>query len=201
MPRLLERLEDGCRQRRAGAHHGRDGHRQGARRAPHPRPQPSRRRALRRGQLRRLPRDAARGRALRPRARRLHRGGEVRARAASRRPTAGRCCSTRSPRCRCRRRPSSCACCRRGGRAARHQRIGPGRRADRVGHPPRSETPHRRGAVPGGSLLPPQRASPCTSPRCASRPVICRCWCTTSYEFTCRQAPRCPTYRFARGRR
>ena len=50
------------------------------------------------GQLRGDHRDAARERAVRPRARRVHRRGQRRARASSRRPTAARSSSTRSPR-------------------------------------------------------------------------------------------------------
>ncbi len=68
-----------------GAHHRGDGHRQGARRARHPRPERPAGDAAHQGQLRRHPRDPPRVRALRPRAGRLHRRhveqeGQVRAR-------------------------------------------------------------------------------------------------------------------------
>ena len=114
--------------------------------------------AVRRRELRRLPRDADRGRAVRPRARRLHGRGQEARRPLPAPPTAARCSSTRSPRCRCRRRRSCCACCRRGrDRAARHQRVGAGRRARRLGDPPRPQGADRRGPVPRGPLLPAQR--------------------------------------------
>ena len=68
--------------------------------------------AVRRDQLRRDPRDAARERALRPRAGRLHRRDGAAAWASSSSPTAARSSSTRSASSRRRRRPSSCASCR-----------------------------------------------------------------------------------------
>ena len=71
------------------------------------------RRPLRRRQLRRARRDAAGERAVRPRARRLHRRGEAQARAASSWPTAAPSSSTRSARSPPPCRPSCCACCRR----------------------------------------------------------------------------------------
>ena len=129
--------QDHRAQRRARADHGRERHRQGAGRARAARAQRAPRQAVRRRQLRGVPRDAARGRAVRPRARRVHRRGQ-----AARRPlrggaTAARCSSTRSPRCRCRRRPSCCACCRRG----RSSRSAPTRSMrvdvrDHLGDPP-----------------------------------------------------------------
>ena len=81
------------------------------------------RQAVHRGQLRGVPRDAARGRAVRPRARRVHGRGQAARRALQGRRRRHRCCWTRSPRCRCRRRPSCCACCRKG----RSSRWGPTR--------------------------------------------------------------------------
>ena len=77
--------------------------------------------AVRRRQLRRDPRDAARERALRARARRVHRRDRQTGRACSRRPTAARSSSTRSARSRRRCRSSCCACCRsaRSGASAR----------------------------------------------------------------------------------
>ena len=80
--------------------------------------------ALRRHQLRRPARVDPRERALRPRARRVHRRERARSAASSRRPRAARSSSTRSARsarrCRC----SSCACCRRArsGASARPRR-------------------------------------------------------------------------------
>ena len=68
---------------------GRDRHRQGAGRARHPRAQRAARAAARQGELRGHPGDADRERALRPRARRLHRRDAAPRRAASRWPTAG----------------------------------------------------------------------------------------------------------------
>ena len=59
-----------------------------------------------------LPRDPAGERAVRPREGRLHRRRGRRARAASSRPTAARCSSTRSATCRWPCRPSCCACWR-----------------------------------------------------------------------------------------
>ena len=59
------------------------------------------------------PARADRERAVRPREGRLHRRHRPRAPAASSRPTAARCSSTRSATCRSRRRPGCCACCRR----------------------------------------------------------------------------------------
>ena len=58
------------------------------------------RQAVRRGQLRRAARGAARERALRPREGRVHRRRRARRRASSARPTAARCSSTRSASCR-----------------------------------------------------------------------------------------------------
>ena len=45
-----------------------------------------------------------------------------------------------------------------------------GRRAPRVRDEPRPQEGHRRGALPGGSLLPAQRRRPAASRRCASAP-------------------------------
>ena len=82
------------------AHSGRIGHRQRAGRQPDPsedaRAMPA---ALHRDQLRFAPREPARERALRLREGRVHRCRSRRSAASSRRPTAGRCSSTRSARC------------------------------------------------------------------------------------------------------
>ena len=79
---------------------GESGHRQGGHRQGHPPRQRAGRAPVRGRQLRGDPRDPARVRALRLRARRLHRRRGQQARVCSRRPTAARCSSTRSPRCR-----------------------------------------------------------------------------------------------------
>ena len=68
--------------------------------------------AVRRRQLRRDPRDAARERAVRPREGRVHRRDRRQAGPVRRRRTAARCSSTRSASCRWRCRSSCCACCR-----------------------------------------------------------------------------------------
>ena len=94
------------------AHHRRDRHGQGARGARHPRSQRAARDAAHQGELRRHPGDAARIRALRPRARRVHRVRWRTRKAGSPSPTAARSCSTRSRRSAPRCRRSCCACCR-----------------------------------------------------------------------------------------
>ena len=71
-------------------------HRQGAGRPRHPRHEPARRGAFRRGQLRRDPRGADRERAVRPSQGQLHAARTRTRSASSRRPTAARCFSTRS---------------------------------------------------------------------------------------------------------
>ena len=81
----LSRHRAGGADRGVGAHLGRVGNRQGARRADHPRAEPARLVPVRRHQLRRDSRDAARERDLRPREGRVHR----RARSADRRVRAG----------------------------------------------------------------------------------------------------------------
>ncbi|MGC4116508.1 MAG: response regulator [Myxococcales bacterium] len=114
MVRLLERIRDGGGQRRPGAHHRRERHRQGAGRAQPAHALQPQEQGLRGGELRGVPRDPARGGAVRPRARRVHRRGQE-----ARRPLQGR--GWRHPPARrdSRRSPSKlrrscCACCRRG---------------------------------------------------------------------------------------
>ena len=95
--------------------------------------------AVRRGQLRRHPRDAARVRAVRPRARARSPAPTPTSPACSRRPTAARCSSTRSASCRWRCRSSCCA-------SLQEREVKPvggvseqrGRRAHRRRHQPRS---------------------------------------------------------------
>ena len=94
---LQDRGQGGGSQR-AGADHRRERHRQGARRARDPRGQPARGGALHRRERRGHSARAARERALRPRARRLHRRRR-RDWAASARPPAARSSSTRSATC------------------------------------------------------------------------------------------------------
>ena len=101
--------------RRDGAHHRRERHRQGDGGPGHPRREPAARSALRRHQLRRLPGDAARVGALRIRGGSLHR---LAARGAPR-PLRGRPPRDHLPRRGRRRaaspcRPGSCGCCRSG---------------------------------------------------------------------------------------
>ena len=117
---------------------------------------PAPRQTVRRGELRRLPGDAARGRAVRPRTRRLHRRRSApRGRFGPRTPAP--CSWTRSRRCRCPRRPSCCASCRKG----RSSRSGPtsrcGRRPRHLGHPPGPARADRERHIPRGPLLPTER--------------------------------------------
>ena len=95
-----------------GADHGRVGNGQGAGREGDALQQPAARTAVRRAQLRRDPGHAARERAVRLQARRVHRRAERSRGHRSSRRTAARSSSTRSPSCRPRCRPSCCACCR-----------------------------------------------------------------------------------------
>ena len=86
------------RQQRHGADSRRERGGQGAGRARHPQFQPAARQRLRRAQLRGAVGRAAGQRAVRPRARGLHRGDGAEDSASSRRPIAARSCSTRSAR-------------------------------------------------------------------------------------------------------
>ena len=95
-----------------GADHRAGRLRQGGGRPAHPRPLAPRQRAVRRSQLRVDGAGADGGRAVRRRRAGRH-GSRRRARSApSRRRTTARCCSTRSPTCRRRRRARSSASCR-----------------------------------------------------------------------------------------
>ena len=100
--RVMRDLFAAARDRRGHVEHGpdhrRDRHREGARRARDPSQQPAARQPVRRDQLQRDSGNAARGGALRPRARRVHRRGGRRARDGSSRRTRARCSSTRSGR-------------------------------------------------------------------------------------------------------
>ena len=113
MQAVIERAELVAETREHRAHHRRDRHRQGARRARHPRSQRAAGDAADQGQLRRHPGDAARIRALRPRAGRVHRARSPNkkgrfALAARRHDLPRRDRDARRRRCR----PSCCACCR-----------------------------------------------------------------------------------------
>ena len=66
---------DGCADQQHDPHHRRDRHRQGSGRARDPPQQPAAAAPVRRAQLQRDSRDAARSRAVRPRPRRVHRRG------------------------------------------------------------------------------------------------------------------------------
>ena len=92
--------------------HGRVGHRQGARRARHPRELHARARPLRHGQHGRDPEGPHRERAVRPREGLVHRRASSAARASSSSRAAARSSSTRLASCRSSCRRSSCACCR-----------------------------------------------------------------------------------------
>ena len=90
----------------------RDRHRQGAARARDSPAQPAAQPPVRRRQLRGDAGDAHRERAVRPRARRVHRRAHVARSAASSWPTAARSSSTRSASCRSKCSRSCCASCR-----------------------------------------------------------------------------------------
>ena len=127
----------------------RDRHRQGAGRPRAPRPQPAPRQALRRGELRLLPRHVAGSRAVRPRTRRLHRGGRAARRALRRRarrhPAAGRGGRHVD------RAAGQAAARPRGARhrAARHERLDRGRRSGDRGDAPQPRGRWSRPACSG----------------------------------------------------
>ena len=115
---VITRAERVAQSREHGAHHRRDGDGQGAGRPRHPRPQRAAGNAADQGELRGHPGDAAGVGAVRPRARRLHRGHHQQEGHASPSPTAARSSSTRSgpwPR-RCR---ASCSASCRSGSSSR----------------------------------------------------------------------------------
>jgi CheY-like chemotaxis protein len=195
--RALARHDEGARGRRegraapvAGAHHGRERHRQGARRAPDPRRERPRRRAVRAGQLRRDPGEPARVRAVRLRARRVQRRRPRQARACSRSRPAARSSSTRSATCPPRCRSSCCACCRRA-RSAGSATRAPARWTS-ASSPPRTRTSTRR-CAPARSARTSTTASPSCpsiSCRCASAATTSRCSCATSWTSTTEAPPR-----------
>ena len=128
--------------------------------------------ALRGRQLRRDPRHAARERAVRPRAGRVHRAPTARRAGplrAGRR--AARCCSTRSATCRSSCRPS---CCARSRSARSSGWAAPGRCAVDVrvlaADPPRPRAGGGGRALPRGPLLPAERVFPLAVPPLRERP-------------------------------
>jgi FixJ family two-component response regulator len=132
-------------------------HRQGTGR---PRPAPTqcaRRQALRRHQHRGHPARPARVRAVRPRARRLHRRQVPCAAAASSRPRAARCSSTRSATCRPNCRPPAARALRRQLLPRRRPPADQGQRARHRRHPPEPRGTRQAGPVPRGSVPSPQR--------------------------------------------
>jgi hypothetical protein len=141
---------------------------------------------VRHHQLRRDPREPARVRAVRPRARGAFTGAGANKPAGSRRPTAAPCSSTRSARCRCPCRSSCCARCRSGrdpgGRHPRRADRHPGAR----GHQPRSGGRDQGRAIPRGPLLPAQRRAPCTCRRCAIAATTSWCWRATWWALRAR---------------
>ena len=114
------------------------------------------------------PARADRERAVRPREGRLHRRHRRAQSAASSRPRAARCSSTRSATCRWRRRPGCCACCSRASTrpsaAARRSRP-----TCASSPPPTSDLRNAdpAGAVPRGPVLPAQRRA--AAPAAAAR--------------------------------
>ncbi len=168
------------------ARHRRNGHRQGdggARSSTHAARE--RDHAAHQGELRGHSRNAAGIRALRPRARRVHRrhrstkrgrfaladGGTIfldeigTMSAAAAGEAAARAAGARV-------------------RAARRRAHAEGRRARHRRDQPRPEADGGRGQVPGGSLLPPQRDPDRRCRRCASGPTTSRCWSITSSRST-----------------
>ena len=158
-------------------HHRRDRNRQGAGRPLHPREQHAQGRTLRRGQLRRAGRQPGRGRAVRIREGRLHRGAQGPGRLVrggewrhapprrDRRP-AGTAPGQAAPR------PAGAR-----GRPPRRAQPGSGRRARPRRHQYRPRCGGRRRTVPAGPLLPAERrhhpaaAAPPTARR---HPLACR---------------------------
>ena len=136
---------------------GRVGHGQGAAGGAHPSREPVRVRPVRQGQLRRHPDRADRERAVRAREGRVHRRGgaaarQVRARRRrhdlsrrSRRPARGVAGQAAARSCR----TASCSASAASSRSAS--------RARHLGHQPSSRRADRRGQVPRGPLLPPER--------------------------------------------
>ena len=168
-PQVLELVDQVAPTDTSVLDHGRERHRQGARRAPHPRPEPA-------GASGRSSWSTA---ALSPRGcwrasssatRRAPSPARSRAAAArSSSPTRGRSSSTRSATCRRRCRSTCCACSRR----SRSTRVGgnaadPRRLPARHRHPPRPRGRGRRRALPRGLLLPDQRLRASSFRRCAS---------------------------------
>ena len=132
---------------------------------------------VRRRELRRAARDAARERALRPREGRLHRRRRAQERAASRPPTAARCSSTRSASSP----PALQAKLLRVLAGARSSSASAAREPIKVDVRVVAATNRdlagrgRRRALPRGPLLPPQRRHARRCRRCASAATTSRC--------------------------
>ena len=147
-----------------------------------------------------IPETLHRVRAVRPRARRLHRRHHRPRRAASRWPTAARSSSTRSARWRRRCRPSCCACCRSASssRSARE-------RTEKVDVRVIAATNRdlradgRRGPLPGGPLLPAATSSRSSCRRCASGSTTCRRSSITSSQKFAQRAGQAHRRRRRRG--
>ena len=159
----------------------RDRHRQGPGRARHPLRRAAQGPALRGPELRRAARHAARERALRPQARRVHRSARRQEGAVRDRRTAAPSSSTRSarpsPACRC-----GCCACSRTARSARSAPRTRGKVDVRIiaatNRDLRKAVAGR--ALPRGSLLPAARGGDRRCRRCASAARTSRPWRTTS---------------------
>ena len=155
---LLRALERVAQERDLGRHPRRERHRQGGVRARAPRRRAAARAPFQAINCAAIPRDAARERAVRLQARRVHRRRPRQGRASSARPTAARCSSTRSATCRSTRRRSCCACCsrRRSSRSARRRRSAS--TSASCARPTAISTQLQRdGALPRRSLRAPER--------------------------------------------
>ena len=181
---------------------GRERHRQGRAGPRAPRPERPRGGAVRHGELPHALRGAARERAVRPRAGRLHRRGARPGRARSRRPRAAPSSSTRSARCRRRCRRSCCASCRRSSSSAwaRPARAAPTCAWSRP--PTATSRPTWRRAGSARTCSTGSTWSRCRCRRCASAPRTSARWRGASSRFFARAAgaPR-PSSRPKRWRR
>ena len=170
----------------------RERHRQGTGRPRALPPQPAQPAAVSGDQLRRHPRIAVGKRAVRPRARRVHRRGSPPHRQVRAMPRTARSSSTRWATWPRTRRPRSCGCCRRGVSSAwAETRADRGRRAYHRRHEPGSRRADRAGPLPQGPLLPAQRRRHSTCRRCGSGRKTSPNWPTTfSSATTASSEPR-----------
>ena len=177
--------------RRDRAHHRRERHRQGARRARRCTTRSrARDRAVRGHQLRGDAGVAARERAVRPRAGRLHRRPGGARRAVRCRRTAARCFLDEIGEHAARRCSRSCCARSRSGRVrpVGRRRGGALRRAHRRRHQPRSRGRGRGAPLPRGPLLPDQRRSTSSCRRCARAATTCCSSRSTSSSSSPRRA-------------